>query len=56
MLAQGSVYYSTVEEYLGGIRNAIESFQCFFKLIVVIVAQGGHPGFDFLRQRSQLWA
>lgn len=39
MFAQSGVYHSAIEQDLGGIRNGIESFECSFKLVIVIMAQ-----------------
>lgn len=39
VLTQGGMYYSTVEQYLGGIRDAVEGLQCFLEFVIVIVAE-----------------
>ncbi len=48
MLSQRRMDDSTVEEDLGGVGNAIELLQCQIELVVIVVAQGGHPCLDFL--------
>ena len=48
MLSQRSVDDTAVEEDLGGVCDAIEDVEGFFVLLVIVVLQGQHPGFDFL--------
>lgn len=50
VLAQGSMYDTTVEEYFRGIGYIIKSLQRLLELIVVVMPEGGDPGLDFLEQ------
>lgn len=39
---------ATVEENLGRVRNAVEALQGLVEFVVIVVAEGCHPGLDFL--------
>lgn len=38
MFAQGGMYNAAVEQDFRGIRDAVEGLQCFFKLVIIVVA------------------
>lgn len=43
---------TAIEQNLGRVRDAVKRLQCLLKIVVVVAAEGCHPGFDFL-PRSQ---
>lgn len=47
------MYYTAVEQDLGGVGNGVEDTQGLFELLIIIVTQGFDPGFDFLQQVSR---
>lgn len=47
------MYYTAVEQDLGGVGNGVEDTQRLFELLIIIVTQGFDPGFDFLQQVSR---
>ena len=48
MFSQRRMDYTTVEQYLGRVRNVVEDLQCFFELVVVVVAYCLYPCLDLL--------
>ena len=50
VLAQGSMYDTTVEEYFRSIGDIIKGLQRLLELIVVVMPEGGDPSLDFLKQ------
>ena len=52
MLAECRMYYTAIEQDLGGVGNVIECPESFFEFVVVIVPQGNYPRFYFLFKRG----
>ena len=48
MLAQGGMYYTTVEQNLGGVGDAIEGLESLLEFVIIIMAECRYPGFDLL--------
>lgn len=45
---------TAIEQNLGGVGDAVEGLQCLVELVVVVVGEGCHPGFDFLPRASAI--
>lgn len=52
MFAERRMDDTAVEQNLGRVGDAVKRLQCLLKVVVVVAAEGCHPGFDFL-PRSQ---
>lgn len=48
VLTQGRMYDSTVEQYLRGIRDAIERLQRLLEFLIVVLRNSLNPGLDLL--------
>lgn len=53
MFAKSRMDDTAVEQNLGRVGDAVKSLQGLLKVVVVVAAEGCHPGFDFL-PRNQL--
>lgn len=48
MLSKRGVNNTAVEQNLGRVRDAVKRLQRLVELVAVVVAEGCHPGLDFL--------
>ena len=53
MLAQRSMYHTTIEQDLGCVGDVVEDFQRFLEFIVVVVGQCLYPCLNFLLRVSR---
>lgn len=53
MFTERRVDDTAIEQNFGCVRDTVKGLQCLLKVVVVVAAEGCHPGFDFL-PRNQL--
>ena len=48
MFSQRRMNHTAIEQNLWGVGNTVEGFESLVDLVIVVLSEGGDPGFDFL--------